>query len=59
MTERLEGYLTASDLAGLLRVSKSGVYSWVQRGILPPGVKFGHSRRWNMAELRTFLKGVK
>jgi len=57
MTTEFEGYLTANDLAEFLRMSRSNVYSLVQRGILPPGIRIGGCRRWNMAEIRSFLRG--
>lgn len=58
MTVKLEGYVTARDLAGLLRVSRSCVYSLVQRGLLPPGIKLGGNRRWPVRELKAYLESV-
>ena len=56
MTTKLDGYLSANDLAEFLRVSRSCVYSLVQRGLLPPGIKLGGNRRWPVDSLKAYLE---
>lgn len=52
----LDTYLNSKQLSKALGLSRSGIFSLVRRGILPKGILIGRSRRWNMAELQTFLK---
>lgn len=51
-------FLTVSDIANLLRVSRSCVYSLVRRGVLPPGFRLGGSRRWSVHELKRYLESA-
>lgn len=55
----LETYLTANELASSLRMSRRHVYSLVKRGILPKGVRLGHSRRWSVNDIQTALESMK
>ena len=50
-------YLTASELAQSLKVSRSCVYSLIRRGILPAGLKLGHVRRWPLNVVQQALNG--
>lgn len=38
--------LTAADLAGLLKVNRSTLYSWLSSGRLPMPLRIGKSVRW-------------
>ena len=57
MSAELDRYITANELAEMLRVTRGAVYSFVRRGILPPGIKLGNSRRWSLSEINKTLKG--
>ena len=50
-------YVSASQLAQMLNMSRGTIYVMRRKGILPEGVKIGGVRRWSMAELSAFLKG--
>ncbi len=51
-------YVSASDIARMLRISRGTVYNMRRNGDLPPGVKIGGNvRRWSLTELQSFLKG--
>lgn len=50
-------FLTASEIAKAFGISKSGVFNLLKRGDFPAGVKIGRSRRWNMAEIQSWLEG--
>ena len=52
-------FLTANELSKSLRVSRSCIYGLVRRGILPSGLKFGHSRRWCVADVQQALSNMK
>lgn len=49
-------YISANDIARMLNLSRGTVYTMRKRGILPEGRRIGGVRRWNMAELQSFLK---
>ena len=49
-------YVTANQIAEMLNLSRGSVYTMRKKGILPEGRKIGGVRRWNMAELQSFLK---
>ena len=51
-----EKYISASEIARMLNLSRGSVYTMRKKGILPEGKKIGGVRRWNMAELQSFLK---
>lgn len=52
-------FLTVTELSKSLRVSRSCIYGLVRRGILPSGLKLGHSRRWCVADVQTALDSMK
>lgn len=56
MIDVLERYCTASELARSLGVSRSVIYVWVRRGLIPQGLKIGHVRRWRVSEVRKALE---
>ena len=58
MENLLGTYLTATEIAKALKISRSGVYTLVQRGILPPGLLLGGSRRWELSALQQALAAV-
>lgn len=55
---QLDSYVTAKQLAQSLGLSKSGFYSLYKRGVIPSGVKIGHSRRWNVSEVKAVLSAM-
>lgn len=51
-------YVSASEIAKMLNISRGTVYNMRRNGDLPPGVKIGGNvRRWSLTELNAFLKG--
>ena len=50
-------YISASQLGRMLNLSRGSIYNMRKRGELPQGIRIGGCRRWNMAEIRSFLKG--
>jgi excisionase family DNA binding protein len=46
--------LTASEVARMLRISRSQVYRLMDRGDLP-GLKVGYARRFRREEVRRFI----
>lgn len=51
-------YVSASEIARMLNISRGTVYNMRRNGDLPPGVKIGGNvRRWSLTELQSFLKG--
>ncbi len=50
-------YVSASEIAQMLNLSRGSVYVMRKKGILPEGKRIGGVRRWSMAELQSFLKG--
>ena len=55
-SQSLGTFLTASEIARALGISKSGIFNLIRRGEFPAGVKIGKSRRWNMAEIQSWLE---
>ena len=55
----LTEYLTANELAQSLKVSRSCIYGLVRQGILPSGLKLGHSRRWPLSAVEQALGVMK
>ena len=51
----LSSYVNATTLAKSLGISRVGLLSLVKRGEFPAGVKLGHSRRWNVAQVNEWL----
>lgn len=51
--------IKARELANILGVTISTVYNLENAGQLPQSVKFGKSRRWDVDEVRSFLKDKK
>ena len=49
-------FLNAKELSRTLGISRSGLFQLVRRGELPAGVKLGHSRRWQVSEVRDWLQ---
>lgn len=52
-------YVTANELAKSLRVSRSCIYGLIKRGVLPSGLKLGHSRRWPLSAVEQALGVMK
>ena len=50
-----KSYITASEVAQILQVTRSTVYNLVRKGILPRGLKIGQSRRWKLSEVKEAL----
>ena len=51
----MDKYVTADEIAKMLKLSRCSIYNMRKRGDLPEGVKIGGVRRWNLAELLSFL----
>ena len=49
-------YINVKELAQFLSLSTVGVYRLIKEGKLPQGIKIGDSRRWNLEEIKEFLK---
>jgi excisionase family DNA binding protein len=47
--------LTAEEVADLLRVNRSSVYRWVERGLLP-AIKVGRTVRFNPDVVKAVLE---
>lgn len=43
--------LKAKELARELNITVKTLYSYMKRGIIPEGRKFGKSRRWDLNEV--------
>lgn len=56
MSAELDRYLTAKEVAEMLRVSRSALYGFMRQGIFPRGIKLGNVRRWSLSEIQQFLK---
>ena len=56
MDNKLDNYVTASELAQSLQVTRGQIYTMRREGLLPSGVKIGHVRRWRVSEIREWLK---
>ena len=44
-------YVTSGEVARYLGISRSSVNALARQGLIPTGIKVGHSRRWNMPKL--------
>ena len=44
-------YVTSSEVARYLNISRSSVNTLARQGKIPGGIRVGHSRRWNMPKL--------
>ena len=55
----MDKYVNAGELAEYLGVSRMTVYNMLKDGQLPEGARFRKSRRWNLDDVREFLKGDK
>lgn len=47
-------FLTIKGLAKRYGVSRTTIYNWLARGLLPVGNKIGGARRWSIPELVEF-----
>ena len=54
MTERQ--FLTASELAGQLRITKQHIAAMAKRGQMPKPFRFGRCMRWDAAQIDNWLK---
>ena len=50
------GWVSAAELATLLGVSERSIRTWETTGELPPPVKVGRLKKWNVAEVTAHLK---
>lgn len=48
-------YVNDFALAQYLGISRNTVHSFAKRGILPQGIRLGHSRRWSISEVKQWL----
>jgi excisionase family DNA binding protein len=51
----LESFLTAEEVAGLLKVQKKTVYAWAERGKIP-AYKINKALRFRESDLREFIE---
>ncbi len=51
-SELTAGLLTIYQTAAVLKVSVSTVYTWTERGFMPPPVLFGGRQRWRLEDLK-------
>ena len=49
-------YVSATELALMLGIARSGIFNLVKRGDFPHGVKIGRNRRWNLQEVKEWLE---
>jgi len=54
----LDPLMSLDQVLPIVGVSKSKVYSLVQSGLFPEGVKVGRSRRWRQSEIADWLEFV-
>ena len=59
MKDTLEQYLNANQLAQSLGISRGAIYSLMRKGIIPPGLKIGRSRRWSIKDIQATLQAMK
>lgn len=52
----IDKYVNIKELAEYLGMSRMAVYKFAKEGKLPRGVKIGDCRRWNLEEVKEFLK---
>lgn len=58
MNNEIGQYLSAKELAEILGISKSCFFALVRRGVLPKGVRIGHSRRWAASDIERALQDM-
>lgn len=58
MAETLEQYVSAKQVAQSLGLSRAAVFKFAHEGKLPPGIKIGKARRWNIEDIQTALKNM-
>ena len=51
----LDTYVDAKTLSKALGLSRTGINNLSKKGILPAGIKLGHSRRWKLSEVKAAL----
>jgi predicted site-specific integrase-resolvase len=56
MTQVLDGFIEASELANQLRVSSRTIARWKERGLIFPSVRLGSRQYYNVDELRSKLR---
>lgn len=59
MSNKIDEYISAVELAKALSISKGTVYGLCRQGILPEGMKLGRSRRWRVVDVQKALEGKK
>lgn len=55
----MDKYVNAQELASYLGVSRMTVYNMLRDGQIPQGTKLRGARRWNLEDVREFLKEKK
>ena len=55
LMHELDTYVDAKTLSKSLGLSRTGVFNLARQGILPRGLKLGHSRRWKLSEVKAAL----
>ena len=55
ITAPQETFLSAVEIANMLKIARSNVYQLASKGVLPKGVKIGASRRWPLSEILALL----
>lgn len=55
-TENIGKYVSATELARELGIARSGIFNLVKTGKFPHGIKIGRNRRWNVEEIKEWLK---
>ncbi|MBX3353305.1 MAG: helix-turn-helix domain-containing protein [Phycisphaeraceae bacterium] len=50
-------YMTARDLASLLKISKAGLYRYLSAGVLPPPIRIGRLARWRRSDIERWFSG--
>lgn len=52
-------YLTPDDIAEMFEVPKETVYQWRKKRIGPPGFRIGKHIRYDPADVRAYVAGLK
>lgn len=55
MHEQLDAYVDAKELSKSLSLSRTAIFNLARKGVLPRGLKLGHSRRWRLSEVQEAL----
>ena len=55
----MDKYVNSQELAEYLGVSRMTVYNMLKDGQIPQGTKLRGAHRWNLDDVREFLKGKK